>query len=567
MSTTTSTDILAYPADPPHPAPGAAPSRRAGGPARFQSAIRWVSIAVILLGLFWLARGMPIAEGVDRLDGVVRGLGFSGYLLFGAVYVLAAVLLLPGSALTLAAGAIFGLAKGFLVVVVSATSAAALAFLIARYFARDSVARAAGRYPKFAAVDEAVGEGGGKVVALLRLSPVVPYSISNYLFGLTRVRFGSYLLASFVGMMPGTFLYVYLGNLAADAAVGAGGAGRAGAWRWTFYILGLLATLLVTLYLTRSAQRKLRDRTVPTTTTTTAADVAVEAPRPAGPRAHQTGTWILALVALLVVTALPFRADVSKAITGLFGPPPVRGSERYAHVADDADFDHSALDELLRRHVDAEGFVDYAALKTERAQIDAYAALLAGAPFAQLGRDEKLALLINAYNAFTLQLILDHYPVASIRDIDDPWGKKRYALAGATVSLDEIEHEMIRKGFAEPRIHFALVCAAFSCPPLRSEAYVGERLEEQFAAQTRDSLGHPRWLRLDGGTLRLTKIMDWYGGDFERAGGAVQFVGDYNAAVKRRLDAGERLRVDFLDYDWALNSKENRKLLDRVAGR
>ena len=119
------------------------------------------------------------------------------------------------------------------------------------------------------------------------------------------------------------------------------------------------------------------------------------------------------------------------------------------------------------------------------------------APIDELGRDERLALLINAYNAFTLRLILDHYPVASITDIpaDQRWDAVRWRLAGETYSLNQIEHELVRPNFREPRIHFALVCAAVGCPPLRTEAYTGELLEEQLEGQTRYSHAHDRWLR------------------------------------------------------------------------
>lgn len=155
------------------------------------------------------------------------------------------------------------------------------------------------------------------------------------------------------------------------------------------------------------------------------------------------------------------------------------------------------FDALLRTQVDADGLVDYAGLKDAHAELDAYIRSLAAAPFEQLGRDEKLALLINAYNAFTLRLVLDHWPLASIRHIPGKrrWDAPRWRLAGETLSLNQIENERIRPRFKEPRIHFALVCAARGCPPLRAEAYTGARLSAQLADQARRVHSDGRWLR------------------------------------------------------------------------
>jgi len=221
-------------------------------------------------------------------------------------------------------------------------------------------------------------------------------------------------------------------------------------------------------------------------------------------------------------------------------------------------FDHARFDALLRAHVDGAGLVDYAGLAGESAASDAYLASLASAPLEELGRDEKLALLINAYNAFTLRLILDHRPVASIKDIPSGkrWDDRRWRLAGETLSLNQIEHDRIRPRFREPRVHFALVCAARSCPPLRAEAYVGERLEAQLADQTRRVHSDERWLQFDpaSGTLQLTKLYDWYGSDFLHAAPSVEeYVAAQELSVRAALDAGHRVKIRWLPYDWSLN--------------
>jgi hypothetical protein len=267
-------------------------------------------------------------------------------------------------------------------------------------------------------------------------------------------------------------------------------------------------------------------------------------------------------VALCVIGAaigLGLAADdaVSR-LRYVLGPPAVSAAEAYSGAPATAIFDHSRLDALLRGHVDAEGLVDYAALGRESATLDAYVAALASAPFEKLGRDEKLALLLNAYNAFTLRLILDHQPVASIKDIPSGkrWDDRRWGLAGETLSLDQIEHEWVRPRFREPRIHFALVCAARSCPPLRAEAYVGDRLEAQLADQTRRVHSDERWVRFDAasGTLQLTKLYDWYGSDFLHAAPSVEeYVAAHEPSVRAALGSGRRVKIRWLPYDWSLN--------------
>ena len=164
---------------------------------------------------------------MDQASGAV------GWVIFAAVYIVSTVLLVPVSVLTIAAGLAFGLAIGFPLVVVSATIGAALAFLVARYLAHDKVESLMQKRPKFKAIQSAVSEGGWKVVGLLRLSPVLPFNLQNYFYGITDLKLVEYVLATFFGIMPGTLLYVYLGA-AGKAASGSGG----GALKWTFFGIG-----------------------------------------------------------------------------------------------------------------------------------------------------------------------------------------------------------------------------------------------------------------------------------------------------------------------------------------
>ncbi|MAE67526.1 MAG: hypothetical protein CMJ18_24980 [Phycisphaeraceae bacterium] len=224
-------------------------------------------------------------------------------------------------------------------------------------------------------------------------------------------------------------------------------------------------------------------------------------------------------------------------------------------------FDHSTWNDLVRRHVDDQGGVGYAALARDPAELDRYVAALAGAPIDQLPRDEKLALLINAYNAFTLRLILDYWDDGRLKSIKDIPGSKRWKhvrwrVGPHTWSLNQIEHEQIRPVFDEPRIHFALVCAAASCPKLRNEAFVANRLEEQLEDQTRDTHRHPKWLEYDvrKRTVHLTKLYDWYGEDFaDDTDGILEYVARYAPDVAAARKRGERIRRRWLRYDWALN--------------
>ncbi len=189
----------------------------------------------------------------------VESLGVWGPVVFVVGYVVAAVAFVPGSILTLAAGAIFGLAKGVVTVFIAAMLGSAAAFIVARYVARPAIERRLAGNTRFAAIDRAVGAHGRKIVFLLRLSPVFPFNLLNYALGLTKVRFLDFFVAS-VGMLPGTLLYVYYGKLAGDVAALAGGAAVAkGPEYYGVLVLGLVATVVVTTIVTRIARRALNE--------------------------------------------------------------------------------------------------------------------------------------------------------------------------------------------------------------------------------------------------------------------------------------------------------------------
>ncbi|HKK52635.1 MAG TPA: TVP38/TMEM64 family protein [Myxococcota bacterium] len=214
---------------------------------------------VALVGLLYLGRSA--GAHVPRFAQWVDGLGALGPVVFVLGYATAVVAFVPGSLLTLAAGAIFGLAEGTLYVFLAATTGATGAFLLARHGARAAIERRIEGDPRFAAIDRAIGREGRKIAFLLRLSPVFPFNLLNYALGLTKVRLGDYVVAC-LGMLPGTLLYVYTGKLVGDVAAVAGGAGpERGAGYWTLLVVGLLATAAVTLFVTRLARRALADET------------------------------------------------------------------------------------------------------------------------------------------------------------------------------------------------------------------------------------------------------------------------------------------------------------------
>lgn len=213
----------------------------------------WIGLALALVVLMAVWFLLPVSEWLKSFNQWIESLGVWGYVIFAAVYIIATVLLAPGSPLTIAAGLAFS-GWAFPLIVVAATIGAGLAFLVARYLARARVQRMTEQSPRFKAVDQAVTEDGWKVVMLLRLSPVVPFNLQNYFFGVTDIKFWHYVAATFVGIMPGTALYVYLGAIGA-AAGGAGSQG--GALKWTFFGVGLLATIAVTVLITRKAKARL----------------------------------------------------------------------------------------------------------------------------------------------------------------------------------------------------------------------------------------------------------------------------------------------------------------------
>jgi len=228
-----------------------------------------------------------------------------------------------------------------------------------------------------------------------------------------------------------------------------------------------------------------------------------------------------------------------------------------------ADFDQSSaiFDGVLKQYV-KNAHVDYAALKAHPQDMNRYldqVAAVSKTDFKKWSEPQQIAFLINAYNAYTLRLIIEHFPLKSIKDIGGwfrgPWDQPVVKLFGETINLNTLEHKILRVDYAEPRIHFALVCAAKGCPPLRSEAYVADRLNEQLDDQAKHFLANPAKNRVDvaNQTVYLSPIFKWYGVDFEKKSGSVL------AALKpywpSKAIGTDDFKIRYTDYDWSLNEQ------------
>ena len=217
---------------------------------------KWIALLLGLIGLSVAVSFLPVGDWVKSFTHWVRELGLAGAFIFIGVYAIAALLFLPGAIFTIAAGLVYGIAGGTAVALVGATLGGGLAFLAGRYLFRERIRKFADQNKKFGAIDEAIGAEGWKIVGLLRLSPLIPFNVSNYFYGVTAIGFWPYLLASFVGMLPGTLLYAYLGAIG-QAGLSGGKKGHT-PLEWTFLGLGLLATIGVTVFVSQLAKKALK---------------------------------------------------------------------------------------------------------------------------------------------------------------------------------------------------------------------------------------------------------------------------------------------------------------------
>lgn len=457
-------------------------------------------VAARALGLGDLIR----LENVARLKQWIEGYGALAPAVFIVGYIVAVVFFVPGLPITVLGGVAFGPLWGTLYVWIAATIGAGLAFLAARYGVRSTVERWVAGSPRLRKMDGQVAEHGWRIVMLTRLVPVFPFNLQNYAYGLTRIGFWPYAVTSSICMLPGTAAFTFAGGALSD--------GR-GDVRRTLAYLAIAGVLLVLISLV---------------------------PRWLQRRSRLAGDLLkVGLIAALLGSALPARAA-----------------------------DPDAYARLLKAHVRPGvvggitlSLVDYGAVKADPAYARALGALALARPEALASDAERIAFWINAYNLAAIKAVLDQYPTKSIRDggslFSPIWKKKVATVGGTAYSLDDIEHDVLRKAFKEPRVHFAIVCASLSCPDLRAEPFDPARLDAQLDEQAAVFLSNAtKGFRPgpDGKTARVSSIFNWFGGDFSASGGVTAFIRARSSPESAgKLGALSDAGLSYLDYDWTLN--------------
>ena len=213
---------------------------------------------------------------------------------------------------------------------------------------------------------------------------------------------------------------------------------------------------------------------------------------------------------------------------------------------------HQAFNKLLKKHVSNAGNVNYKGFIKDVKDLDSYLNLLSNnAPKATWSSNEKLAYWINAYNAFTIKLMINNPSVKSIKEIagGKPWDLKFFKIGDKEMNLNDIEHGIVRKDFTEPRIHFALVCASKSCPKLLNESFEANKLEKQLAKQAKDFLADSFRNKVDANNPQLSKLFDWYGNDFTKTGKTkIAYINQYTS-----IKINDNATITYIPYDWGIN--------------
>ncbi len=489
--------------------------------------------------------------------------------LFGGAYVVMAALSLPGAAImTIAAGVIFGLVLGTLVVSFSSTIGATLAFLVSRSLLRDTIQSRFGS--NLTAINEGIRREGAFYLFSLRLIPLFPFFVINLVFGLTPIRTSTFYWVSQLGMLGGTAVYVNAGTQLSQLSSPAGilSPGLLG----SFVLIGLFPLF------TRKVLESWKRRRAGDSMSIEGDETGPERSRSGGFRGRAArGAMLLGLL-LAVAVVVGWRAVT------VVGAAPSTG-ERPPELFPDTCSDSFAA--VLSRFVDDRGFVDYEQLAKDRSELDNYTrsiAYLDPASYEEWDQEQQLAFWCNAYNAWTLQVIVENFPISrslygtlqgapanSIRQIPWVWDKLPVQVMGESMTLGHIEHGILRQDFVEPRIHMAINCASVGCPPLRNEPFDSGRWEAQLVDQTRRFLDDPSKFRIDreAGVVFLSPIFLWFGEDFVKSHLPADGFGDREAPMRAVLafaaaslpdEDSTFLRsgafeVRKLDYDWSLNEQ------------
>ena len=241
----------------------------------------------------------------------------------------------------------------------------------------------------------------------------------------------------------------------------------------------------------------------------------------------------------------------------------VEADSRTQQPMDDPSFSHELFDQVLQEHVDEKGRVNYTKLKANPEKFEAYLDLLAFADPEVLSYNERLTFWINAYNALVIKGVVNHYPITSVRKVklfNGFFSRLKFQAAGKMYTLNQIEHGIIRTEFVDPRVHFVLVCASSSCPPLWNRAYTAETLEERLETATFNFIRNPEQVRIDRSKRRVyvSKIFKWYDDDFKEGyDGVVDFLADYLPSEDAEYLESTDVKLHHLDYDWTLNDFSN----------
>jgi hypothetical protein len=228
----------------------------------------------------------------------------------------------------------------------------------------------------------------------------------------------------------------------------------------------------------------------------------------------------------------------------------IPNSESNSQSIEETDL-HKLWTEILKTHVTKDGTVNYKTLQKDPEKLENYISKLdefcSNKMIQSLEKGAQLAFWINAYNAFTVDLIIKHYPVTSIKEIKNPWKQRLWKLGGTFYNLKEIEHDILRKR-NEPRIHFAIVCASYSCPKLLNEAYNAKNIELQLTNASKDFLTDQRRNNISKYSLKISKIFDWFAEDFKQKGSLINFLNAYSSIV-----ISPTANISYQDYNWNLN--------------
>ena len=270
---------------------------------------------------------------------------------------------------------------------------------------------------------------------------------------------------------------------------------------------------------------------------------------------RSTTRWLIGGATVLCVLGMQFlyqhRVENEERVGKEIQAAPTKGK-----------FSHELFDQVLQKYVDSQGRVNYAGLKNDPGTLESYLDLLVvNAPDNGATFQTGLAFWINAYNALTIKGVLDHYPTTSVRKIK-PFGgffsRIKFQVGGRSYTLNDIEHDIIRYEFGDPRIHFALVCASLGCPILEDRAFFPETLEERLDNATAKFINNPEKVRLDreNGILYLSQIFEWFAADFEDTHNSViNFIMEYLPEADAAFLKGEEIQIQYLQYDWRLNAQ------------